>query len=328
MTDNAFNFQTLNPDIIMDALFDCGIRVDSGLTALNSYENRVYQFMDEDRKRYVVKFYRPHRWSDAQIEEEHQFTLSLQGEGIPVVAPVLFSGQSLMLHEGFRYAVFPSAGGRQYENDNPDQMESVGYSLGRIHQIGRKAPFIHRPSFDLHTWLAEPFEQYLQAKLIPASLKDAFLAAARDLSDAVTAHWFTDFTVIRLHGDCHPGNILWRDGPVFVDFDDARSGPAIQDIWMLLNGERPEQRMQLEMIVEAYEAFCTFDTREFALIEPLRAMRMIYYLAWQLKRWDDPAFPRSFPWLQEEDFWRRQTAVFIEQKKVLQEPPLQLTPMY
>ncbi len=328
MTDCAFNFQTLHPDTILDALFACGIRVDSGLTPLNSYENRVYQFHDEDRKRFVAKFYRPHRWSDAQIEEEHQFALSLEADDVPVVAPLVFGGKTLLHHQGFRFAVFPSMGGRQYETDNLDQMEWVGRYLGRIHQTGRKSCFQHRPDIGFPEYLDEPLACFMDSVLIPSSLKPAFLTAAQQLSDAVKAHWYSGFTRLRLHGDCHPGNILWRDGPVFVDLDDARNGPAIQDLWMLLNGDKSEQRMQLETIIEAWEEFGSFDMQELALIEPLRAMRMIYYLSWLIKRWDDPAFPGSFPWLKEEDFWRRQTATFNEQVKVLQEPPLQLTPMY
>jgi Ser/Thr protein kinase RdoA (MazF antagonist) len=328
MNDKAFTFQTLHPDTIMDALFEQGIRVDSGLTPLNSYENRVYQFQDEDRHRYVVKFYRPERWSAEQILEEHQFALELQQDEIPVAAPLIFNNQSLLTHQGFYYAVFPSLGGRQFESDNLDQMEWVGRYLGRIHQTGSKKRFTARPDIGLKEYLIEPRQIFDTATLIPRSLKAAFLAATDSLIDAVMAQWHGRFTTLRLHGDCHAGNILWRDGPLFVDLDDARNGPAVQDLWMLLNGDRAEQRMQLEVIIEAYEEFNAFNIDEIALIEPLRAMRLVYYLAWLIRRWDDPAFPRNFPWLTGEDYWRKQTATFLEQVKVLQEPPLQLTPMY
>lgn len=312
----------------MDALFEQGIRVDSGLTPLNSFENRVYQFQDEDRKRYVVKFYRPHRWSPEQIEEEHQFSLELQADEVPVAAPLRFNGNTLLRHNGFMYAVFPSLGGRQYETDNLDQMEWVGRYLGRIHQTGRRKQFAARPDMGLNEYLFEPRELFEHTHLIPSALKKRFLSATDALIAEVKLHWHADFQPLRLHGDCHPGNILWRDGPLFVDLDDARNGPAIQDIWMLLNGDKAEQRMQLEMIVEAYEEFTPFESDEIAYIEPLRAMRMVYYLAWIIRRWDDPAFPRNFPWLTDEDYWRRQTATFIEQVRVLREPPLTLTPMY
>lgn len=312
----------------MDALFEQGIRVDSGLTPLNSFENRVYQFQDEDRKRYVVKFYRPHRWSPEQIEEEHQFALELLADEVPVAAPLHFNSQTLLRHQGFMYAVFPSLGGRQYETDNLDQMEWVGRYLGRIHQTGSRKQFAARPDMGLNEYLFEPRELFEHTHLIPSALKKDFLKATDALIEEVKLHWNTDFQALRLHGDCHPGNILWRDGPLFVDLDDARNGPAVQDIWMLLNGEKAEQRMQLETIIEAYEEFSPFDSDEIALIEPLRAMRMVYYLAWIIRRWDDPAFPRNFPWITDEDYWRTQTATFTEQLRVLREPPLTLTPMY
>ncbi|ENZ4141553.1 serine/threonine protein kinase [Enterobacter ludwigii] len=328
MNDQAFTFQTLHPDTIMDALFEQGIRVDSGLTPLNSYENRVYQFQDEDRQRFVVKFYRPQRWSAEQIQEEHQFSHDLLNDDVPVAAPLKFNNQTLLTHEGFYYAVFPSLGGRQFEADNIDQMEWVARYLGRIHQTGRKEDFIARPTIGIHEYLLEPRQVFETSALIPKALKDNFLNATDKLIDAVKICWRDDISVLRLHGDCHAGNILWRDGPLFVDLDDARMGPAVQDLWMLLNGDKAEQRMQLETIIEAYEEFSPFNSDEIVLIEPLRAMRFVYYLAWLIRRWDDPAFPRNFPWLTGEDYWRSQISTFTEQVKVLKEPPLQLTPMY
>lgn len=328
MNDNAFTFQTLHPETIMDALFEQGIRVDSGLTPLNSYENRVYQFQDEDRRRFVVKFYRPERWSVDQIREEHQFALELVKDEVPVAAPLAFNGQTLLAHQGYHYAIFPSVGGRQFEADNIDQMEAVGRYLGRLHQTGRKRPFTFRPDIGLAEYLFEPRQVFEDAALIPSGQKAAFLKATDTLLSAVTECWRTDFATLRLHGDCHAGNILWRDGPLFVDLDDARNGPAIQDLWMLLNGDKAEQRMQLETIIEAYEEVSEFDTAEIGLIEPLRAMRLVYYLAWLIRRWGDPAFPKNFPWLTGEDYWQRQTTTFIEQTKILHEPPLQFTPMY
>ncbi|WP_039032192.1 serine/threonine protein kinase [Leclercia adecarboxylata] len=328
MNDQAFTFQTLHPDTIMDALFEQGIRVDSGLTPLNSYENRVYQFQDEDRQRFVVKFYRPQRWSADQIQEEHQFALDLVADDVPVAAPIKFNGQTLLSHQGFYFAVFPSLGGRQFEADNIDQMEWVARYLGRIHQTGRKSAFTSRPVIGIQEYLLEPRQVFETSALIPSGLKADFLAATDGLINAVIARWDNNIKTLRLHGDCHAGNILWRDGPLFVDLDDARMGPAIQDLWMLLNGDKAEQRMQLETIIEAYEEFSPFNSDEIALIEPLRAMRFVYYLAWLIRRWDDPAFPRNFPWLTGEDYWRNQISTFIEQVKVLQEPPLQLTPMY
>ena len=326
--DAAFNFQTLNPDAILDALWETGLRVESGLTPLNSYENRVYQFSDEDRHRYVVKFYRPQRWSAAQIEEEHRFTHDLQTDEVPVAAPLVLQGKTLHTHAGFLFTVFPSLGGRQYETDNDEHLEWVGRFLGRIHQTGRKQRFEQRPTMDLEEYLHQPRAELASNALVPASLKAALLQAVDKLGVALQQRWHHSWQPLRLHGDCHPGNILWRDGPLFVDLDDARNGPAVQDLWMLINGDRQEQRIQWDILLEAYTEFSDFDINELSLIEPLRAMRMVYYLAWVARRWQDPAFPRAFPWMTDEDFWRRQISQFTEQEKLLQEPPLQLTPQF
>ncbi|WP_034918289.1 serine/threonine protein kinase [Erwinia sp. 9145] len=324
MHDPAFNFQNLNPDTILDALWDTGIRVESGLTALNSYENRVYQFSDEDRKRYVVKFYRPQRWSDGQIIEEHDFTRELMDDEVPVAAPLLLQGKTLHHYEGYRYAIFPSLGGRQYETDNYDHLEWVGRFLGRIHQTGRKKTFHQRPDMGLSEYIDLPLQVLEACTLIPRRLKENLTDSVRLIGTTLQKYWHTQWQPLRLHGDCHPGNILWRDGPLFVDLDDARNGPAVQDLWMLVNGDTQEQRIQWDILLEAYGEFSEFDTRELALIEPLRAMRMVYYLAWVVRRWDDPAFPASFPWMTDEDFWRRQITIFNEQARLLQDPPLQL----
>jgi len=328
MENTAFHFHTLNPDTIVDALWDTGLRVDSGLTALNSYENRVYQFSDEERRRYVVKFYRPQRWSREQISEEHQFALELEQNEVPLAAPLMLNGSTLHQHDGFWFAVFPSLGGRQYETDNEDQLESVGRFLGRIHQTGERRLFTARPTIGLQEYIEEPARVLQQSDLVPSALKDTLNDSIAELSKTLQACWHTRWTTLRLHGDCHPGNILWRDGPLFVDLDDARNGPAVQDLWMLVNGDRQQQRIQWDILLEAYNEYRDFDINELSLIEPLRAMRMVYYLAWIVRRWQDPAFPRNFPWMTEEDFWRRQIASFREQNTVLQQPPLRLMPEY
>ena len=328
MNQAAFNFQTLNPDSIVDALWDTGLRVESGLTALNSYENRVYQFSDEDKKRYVVKFYRPQRWTAAQIDEEHQFAVELLSDEVPIAAPLVLQNKMLHQHDGFYFAVFPSLGGRQYETDNYDHMEWVGRFLGRIHQTGKKKLFTERPTIGLQEYIVEPRQVLEETNLIPAKLKIRLLQSLDRMSNTLQGRWHNDWTSLRLHGDCHPGNILWRDGPLFVDLDDARNGPAVQDLWMLVNGDRQEQRIQWDILLEAYSEFSDFDSHELSLIEPLRAMRMVYYLAWIVRRWQDPAFPRSFPWMTDEDFWHRQISIFDEQDKLLQEPPLQFMPAF
>lgn len=316
------------PDLIMDALQQTGIVVDSGLTALNSYENRVYQFLEEEKKRYVVKFYRRERWSAEQFLEEHQVAHELAAAEIPVMAPLVIHNATLHHYLGYYFALFPSVGGRAFEQDNDDQLEWVGRFLGRIHRHNGSRCFSVRLTMGLEEYLTQPRRELENSTLIAGWQKAMFLQACDQLIAQVHAVWNTDWRPLRLHGDLHAGNILWRDGPTFVDLDDARNGPAIQDLWMLLNGDRRDRLYQLSLLLDAYAEFMDFDSRELALIEPLRAMRMIHYLAWVSRRWDDPAFPRSFPWMLEGEFWSQQTALFIEQAALLQQPPLQLMPVY
>ncbi|MGL4958971.1 MAG: serine/threonine protein kinase [Plesiomonas sp.] len=325
---SAFAFQTLSPDLIMDALEAVGLRVDSGLLALNSYENRVYQFLDEDRRRYVVKFYRPGRWSEGQILEEHQFAQELADAEIPVVAALVLNGQTLHRYQDFLFAVFPSVGGRQYEVDNLEQLEWVGRFMGRLHQQGRKQRFAERPTMGLDEYLYQPRDFLQQSGFIPDGLRNVFFSDLNLLISEIEQRWYADWQPLRLHGDCHPGNILWRDGPLFVDLDDARNGPAMQDLWMLLNGDRNERLMQLDLLIESYSEFSDFTAREVQLIEPLRGLRMVHYMAWLARRWEDPAFPRSFPWFAEPRYWEQQILACKEQIAALREPPLQLMPMY
>ncbi len=324
----GFHFGEISPDLILDALMEVGLYLDSGLTELNSYENRVYQFMDENKRRYVVKFYRPERWSRSQIQEEHDFTFELQEAGLCVATPILFSGQSILEFGGYLFAIFPSIGGRQYETDNLFQLEEVGRLLGRVHQIGKTKLFSFRPEISIDEYLTAPLQTLATSPLVTAKLREPLLDVLNKLTQEVKSQWPTDYSKLRLHGDCHPGNILWRDEAWLVDFDDSRNGPAIQDLWMLLNGDRREQRIQLDTLLEAYNEFCDFDIKELRLIEPLRAMRMVHYLAWIAKRWQDPAFPKAFPWMNESDFWHRQVKEFTQQIVLLQEPPLQLNPFY
>lgn len=325
MTD--FTFSGLSPDTILDALETQGIFLQSGLLALNSYENRVYQFMAEDNQRYVVKFYRPGRWSDAQILEEHSFAQELLENEIPLAAPLTLNGQTLHHFDvegtDYRFTLFPSVGGRQFENDNLDQLEWMGRFIGRIHRVAQSKPFQHRPTIDVDSYLNAPKQVLEQSQLLPEHLKTAFFAILNPVIET-TKNAYRSHDNIRLHGDCHPGNILWRDGPTFVDLDDARMGPAIQDLWMMLSGDRQQQLLQLDTLVEAYEEFHTFDTAQLSLIEPLRAMRMVHYMAWLSHRWEDPAFPRAFPWFAEDKYWEGQILSLKEQLAVLNESPLKL----
>ncbi|MBD1577293.1 MULTISPECIES: serine/threonine protein kinase [Vibrio] len=323
-----FNFESLTPDLMWYALESIGVRAESGLLALNSYENRVYQFVDEDKKRFVVKFYRPQRWSDAQILEEHQFSQDLMEHDIPVVAPCKINGHTLHHYKGYSFVLFPSVGGRQFEVDNLDQSEWVGRFLGRIHQVAKAKPFIQRPSMSLDEYLYQPRQLLSNSSFIPSYLEKSFFHDLDVLIAQLEQQWETPSDIIRLHGDCHPGNILWRDGPMFVDLDDARNGPAIQDIWMLLNGDRADKTMQLDVILEAYSEYCDFDNRQLKLIEPLRGLRMVHYIAWLAKRWQDPAFPIAFPWFNDAKYWENQVLGFKEQIAALQEPTISLTPQW
>jgi Ser/Thr protein kinase RdoA (MazF antagonist) len=321
-------YDELIPDRVLDAVEAAGFRPDGGLFPLNSYENRVYQIGLEDAPPLVAKFYRPARWDDAAILEEHAFACALQEAEIPVVAPLPGpDGTTLHRHAGFRFAVFPRQGGRTPDLENPDALEWMGRFLGRIHQLGAARPFVHRPSLDVdgfgrsaarflldHEW--PPIEQASRYRALASTL----LARADEAFAAASGvHW------IRLHGDCHPGNILWTDaGPHFVDLDDCRSGPAIQDLWMLLSGAREERALQLAYLREGYETFRELDPREVALIEPLRTLRMIHYAGWLARRWDDPAFPAAFPWFNTPQYWQDHVVSLEQQLAAMQEPPLPL----
>ncbi|ENY71282.1 serine/threonine protein kinase [Aeromonas diversa] len=321
----GFHFHDLTPDLILDALANTGLAVDSGLTELNSYENRVYQFHDEDRRRYVVKFYRPARWSREQILEEHGFSALLAAEEIPVAAPLAFGGETLLEQGGFHYAVWPSLGGRSFEVDNLDQLEWVGRWLGRIHRLSRTFPFHHRPHLDVASMLEEPRHLLASGEWVPRGIAKSFFGLLDELIAHVREAMTLEVEQISLHGDCHPGNILWRDGPLLVDLDDCRTGPAIQDLWMLLSGDRQERLLQLDTLLCGYEEFMELDRRELSLIEPLRAMRMVHYMAWLARRWEDPAFPRHFPWFNTPAYWEQQHKMLHDQLQLLREPPLSLT---
>ncbi|NCP66255.1 MAG: serine/threonine protein kinase [Paraglaciecola sp.] len=322
---STFDFSGLSPDLILDAIETVGFRVDSGLLALNSYENRVYQFIEEDKRRYVVKFYRPQRWSVQQIEEEHSFSVELASHDIPVVAPLSFNGRTLLHYQGYHFALFPSVGGRQFEVDNLDQLEWMGRFIGRIHAVSKRCLFNHRPNLSVQEHLIEPMNSLQHSSLVPDYLRPSLAAILQPVVNQASAMFkVAANSMIRLHGDCHPGNILWRDGPTFVDLDDCRNGPAIQDLWMMLSGDRQQQTLQLDVLINAYEEFADFDKSQLRLIEPLRAMRMVHYMAWLAKRWLDPAFPQAFPWFAEGKYWEQQILTLKEQLAALDEAPLQL----
>ncbi|MBN1379856.1 MAG: serine/threonine protein kinase [Gammaproteobacteria bacterium] len=323
-------FESLTPDFILDAIESRGFVCDGCLLALNSYENRVYQIGLEQAEPIVAKFYRPDRWTDEQILEEHRFCYELLEQELPVVAPLLQDQQSLFtVISGtirFRFALFPRRGGHAPELDNLDNLCILGRLLGRIHRIGNAKPFQDRPQIDIQSYGYDAAD-FISKYFIPDSLKQSYQSITQSLltcMDAIFAR-LTDIQSIRVHGDCHVGNMLWRDdNPHFVDFDDARMAPAIQDIWMLLSGDRSQQTVQLMEIVEAYNEFHEFDPRELHLVESLRTLRMLYYSAWLARRWDDPAFPRSFPWFNTQRYWEEQILYLREQRAALDEEPLSI----
>jgi Ser/Thr protein kinase RdoA (MazF antagonist) len=323
-TSSATPFAGLDPGRMLDALERVGVRPDGRLLALNSYENRVYQFGMEEGAPVVAKFYRPARWSDAQIVEEHAFALELAQREIPVVAPLVLQGATLHAHEGFRYAVYPKQGGRAPELEDPATLEWLGRFLGRIHAVGALQPFATRPRLDIASFGEAPRDELLASGWIPADLREAWQAAAALALDGVRACYARAGRVlhIRTHGDCHAGNLLWSgDGPHFVDLDDARMAPAVQDLWMLLSGDREAMARQLHHVLAGYERFCDFERRELHLIEALRTLRLLHYPAWLARRWDDPAFPAAFPWFDSQRYWQDRILELREQIALMQEEP-------
>ncbi|MGX5915659.1 serine/threonine protein kinase [Aliidiomarina sp. Khilg15.8] len=326
--DQDFSFQGLTPDLILDALESVGIWPTSGLLALNSYENRVYQFATE-KARYVVKFYRPRRWSDAQIQEEHDFTAELAAAEIPVVAPLRFDGKTLLPYQGHRFTVFPSIGGRPLEADQDEHLFQLGRQIGRLHMVGKARPFVHRPPLFSLDDLTTAEQTLRTCTLIPNAMQRPFFTIFEHVVERLQQVSLASVASIRLHGDCHVGNLLWRDNSLtFVDLDDCRSGPAVQDLWMMLSGDRNQQMLQLDTLIDGYDEFASFDSKELQFIEPLRAWRIIQYMAWLAKRWADPAFPRSFGWFAEESYWERQVLALKEQLAAFDEEPLRLQPGY
>ena len=340
-------FETLTPDVVLDALEQVGLRGDGRLTALSSYENRVYQVQLEDGTSVVAKFYRPARWSDAQILEEHAFAAELMADEIPAIGPLNLHGTTLNHFGGFSFSVSPRRGGRPPELDDGEVLEWIGRFLARIHAVGAKRPFATRPTLNLDTFGIEPMQWLLEHDMVPLDVQSAWTKACQYAIDLIAGYATlagatsrnglnssanaSGIRLLRLHGDCHPGNILWTPadaaasagpGPHFVDLDDARMGPAVQDLWMLLSGDRQQRSRQLGMLVDGYEQVREFNRDELALIEPLRTLRLIHYSAWLARRWSDPTFPVNFPWFGSSDYWQGQVQMLDEQMEAMQEDPL------
>lgn len=319
-------FDTLTPDLVLDAVESLGFLSDARVLALNSYENRVYQVGIEGQQPLIAKFYRPDRWSDAAILEEHAFSFELAEHEVPIVAPLQHEGRSLFAHQGFRFALFPRRGGHAPEPGNLDQLYRLGQLLGRLHAVGATRPFEHRETLAVDNFGHASLKTLLDGHFVPRELLPAFESVARDLLARVEAIYARPpCRAIRLHGDCHAGNLMHRDDVYHVvDLDDCRMGPAVQDLWMMLAGSREERLGQLAELVDGYNEFHDFDPRQLALIEPLRALRQLHHSAWLARRWDDPAFPRSFPWFGQARYWGDQILALREQIAALDEAPLKV----
>jgi Ser/Thr protein kinase RdoA (MazF antagonist) len=317
-------YERLSPDVVLAAIESLGFACDGRMLALASYENRVYQ-VGTDRGFLVAKFYRPGRWSDEAILEEHAFSLELAAADIPVVPPLMLRGGSLHAHAGYRFAVFERRGGRWPELASADERRWMGRFLGRIHALGAVAPFRARPTLSVERLGYASFEQLTEGDWIPAHLQSSYASIAEDVLSAVERNFSAAGTCrnIRIHGDCHRGNVLWTDaGPHFVDLDDCVNGPAVQDLWLFLAGTREDMAGQLKDLLEGYRQFHDFDYAELGLIEALRALRIIHYTAWIAQRWADPAFPRAFPWFAETKYWEEHVLALKEQRAALDELPL------
>nr|CAA6829096.1 MAG: YihE protein, required for LPS synthesis [uncultured Thiotrichaceae bacterium] len=325
-TDTVNGFHRLSPDQILDAVESLGWVADGCFLALNSYENRVYQVGIEDDEPVIAKFYRPDRWSNEAIREEHAFSLQLADVEIPVVAPLLdASGESLHQHDVFRFALYPRRGGRTPELDDPEQLEVIGRFMARIHLSGEQSDFQHRPSVDIESYGIETSTWLLGSGHLPMGLEQAYSMLIDDLLAKIKDHFSAagDFKMLRVHGDAHPGNLLWREGQLhIVDFDDARMGPSVQDLWMFLSGDRQFRTARLADVLEGYTQFRDFNPRELHLIEALRTLRIIHYAVWLARRAEDPAFQQAFPWFYTAHFWDTHILTLKEQSAELDQLPL------
>jgi Ser/Thr protein kinase RdoA (MazF antagonist) len=318
-------FDRLTPIVVSEAAESIGLEPSGRLFALNSYENRVYQVGDESGALWVLKFYRPARWSNAQIDEEHSFTFELADAELPVAAPLRRDGESVFVHDGLRFAAFPYLAGRAPELDDHATLALLGRTLARIHAIGARARFAHRPTLDLDRLGVQARAAVIRSGFVPEALEEQYARVSEQVIGRVRHSFeaFGNLPRVRIHGDCHAGNILWREtGPLFVDLDDCVAGPRIQDLWMFLSGDAANQQTSWAALMEGYELFGELDFVELTLVEPLRSLRILHYASWIATRWHDPAFPRAFPWFADARFWERHIADLFEQMAAMDDPPI------
>jgi len=326
--DSTLAYLNLEPEQILATLEDLGFHCDGRFLTLNSYENRVYQVGIEDRPPVVAKFYRPGRWTDDAILEEHAFSAELAALDIPVVAPLISNGNTLHRTGPFRVSVSPCKGGRSPDLDNRDLMRQLGRLIARIHLAGEASGFRHRPTLDIESYGYRSADYLLDNQFIPAEMTEVYESIVEHLFDEIENSFARASGIrdIRLHGDFHPGNVLVNEDQLhIVDLDDARTGPAVQDIWMFLSGDRHEQTPQLDNLLEGYTEFRAFDARELHVIEALRSLRILHYAAWIARRWEDPAFKTAFPWFDSRRYWDEHILNLREQVALMQEAPLAWT---
>jgi len=329
MQDEHLTYKNLTPDCQLDALASIGIYPETGLLALNSYENRVYSFTDENKKRYVVKFYRPTRWNEQQLLEDHHFSLRLLKAGLNLSAPLAIEGKTLHLFSGYHFALFDNLSARSLAVDNIDSLYDVGIALGQLHKVGAQHKLIHRPTLNVIKTIENAVLELQTCQYIPTSLKTVLFDTIEQIQHKIRQQSLPSLPFIAIHGDAHASNILLKDEqPYWVDFDDCKMGPAVQDIWMLLNGDKNEQTLQLSMILEGYQEEYEFDEKQLIHIEQLRTMRMINYVTWINNRWQDPAFSRNFPWFITDQYWKELLQSLQQQLILLDEAPLTLQPQY
>ncbi len=325
-TQNTHPFEALTPSFVLNAVDHHGYISDGRILALNSYENRVYQVGIEEEEPIIAKFYRPDRWSDEQILEEHQLCAELVEHDLPVVPPLVKDAETLFQYGDFRHALYPRKGGHAPELDNLDNLQIMGRFLGRMHAVGGVQPFQYRPAITCKHYGYES-AAFIKDKFMPDHIRISYDAVVDEILKIIDKIYIDgeDAEYIRVHGDCHVGNILWRDdAPHFIDFDDSRMAPAIQDVWMLLSGDRARQTAQLNEIIEGYNEYSEFPLQQIKYIESLRTLRIMYFSAWLAKRWDDPAFPRAFPWFNTTQYWEQHILDLREQLGELNEPAIQI----
>ncbi|MDN2664764.1 serine/threonine protein kinase [Psychromonas sp. 14N.309.X.WAT.B.A12] len=329
MSNTSQTYQKLTPECQLDALASIGIYPETGLLALNSYENRVFSFTDEQQQRYVVKFYRPERWNEQQLLEDHVFSKKLTEAGLQLSAPLEIDGSTLHNFAGYFFALFENLSARSLAVDDVDSLYEVGIALGKLHKVGAQHQFTQRPSLSIDSTIKTAIEALRNCQFIPTSIHADVFQTLQDLHYKITTKKLPKLTMIAIHGDAHASNILLKEGqPYWVDFDDCKMGPAVQDVWMLLHGDRNEQLLQISMILEGYQEEYEFETEQLAYIEVLRTLRMINYTAWIHNRWEDPAFSRNFPWFITEQYWKEWLQSLQQQLVLLDEAPIMLQPHY